>query len=270
MVLNGGNSPGGMSSQSIFSADRLGESPKGAERVLALLILLANEPAGSTLDQLAKLVNAPRSTVHRSLASLVKAGLATSPRYGKYELSDEFLRLAFTYAEARPINRLVEPILEDLVARFGETAHYAILEGTQVIYRAKADPRGRSVKLTSVIGGANPAHCTAVGKLLLARKAETLADLKAIVGQRTFEARTEHTITSVSALWDELQEIKRFGYALDREENEPGINCIAVPLAIRGIDRTPGAISISALAFRTPLETLIQNVDSIREIISSH
>ncbi|OCA93363.1 IclR family transcriptional regulator [Actinobaculum suis] len=307
-------------SQPLVSADL--SKLKGADRVLALLIVLAHRPQGASLEELAEIMAAPKSTVHRSLSSLVKSELVTNSAHGRYEISDEFLRLAFTYAESRPLTQRVQPILNRLVARFGETAHYAVLDGNRVIYQAKAEPQGRAVKLTSVVGGANPAHATAVGKLLLAYKTHTLTDLYEILGLTPpstpntpntgaavtgearaaavtgkahaaapahatkagvasgpaapsagstpeLERRTAHTITSVPKLWKELEIIRAQQYAVDREESENGLNCLAVPYYAPGSQYLAGAISVSAIAFRMPLHVLEENVAEIREIVNT-
>ena len=82
----------------------------------------------------------PKPTVHRALAALCRAGLAGKDGRGRYLLGDEFLRMAFAHHEARPDHLRVRPILDRLTARFGETSHYAVLDGTSIVYRAKVDP----------------------------------------------------------------------------------------------------------------------------------
>jgi IclR family transcriptional regulator, acetate operon repressor len=157
----------------------------GAERVLAVLTALARQPAGVGLDELARTLGAPKPTVHRALAVLRRTGFAVQHSRGRYELGDEFLRLAFAHHEARPEHLRVQPLLEELAVRHGETAHYAVLDGRPV----------------------------------------------------------------------------------DDQENEPGVHCLAVP-AFLGSPSTPsGAVSVSALAYRTPLSTLVDDLPAIRAIV---
>ena len=226
----------------------------GSDRVLAVLIELARRPGEATLEELARAVASPKSTVHRALASLTRAGLATKAGVGRYALGDEFLRLAFAHHEARPDHVRILPALRALADRYGETAHYAVLDGREVVYRAKVDPPAGAVRLTSTIGGRNPAHCTAVGKLLLAGLLVDDASARAWARSHRLERRTEHTITDPSAFAAEMTRIRERGYAVDDQENELGINCVAVP-----VERGPGqagAASVSALAYRTPLVVL--------------
>jgi len=236
----------------------------GADRVLAVLKELGAHADGVTLDELTRSIGSPKPTVHRALAALRRAGFAGQDRSGRYLLGDELLRLAFANHEARPDHIRIRPVLEDLAIRFGETAHFAVLHGREVVYRAKVDPSSGAARLTSVIGGRNPAHCTGVGKLLLAEELPTLSAVKAWVGDRTLEVRTPRTIRSATALHRALKEIRARGFATDDGENELGISCIAVPVHLTSPTVPSGAVSVSALAYRTPLSRLVDAVDDIR------
>lgn len=239
----------------------------GADRVLAVLVELAQHPDGIGLDSLAQRLRSPKPTVHRALASLRRARLADQVSRGVYRLGDEYLRLAFQHHAARPEGALLEPALRQLAERYGETAHYAELDGTDVVYRAKVDPPSGSVRLTSQIGGRNPAATTAVGKLLLSRVVRNEAELRAWLGDRPIEPRTPRTITSVPALWQELRRIRERGYAVDDQENEIGVNCLAVPVYATSPLTPSGAVSISALTYRTPLKVLVEAVEDVHRLL---
>ncbi|HXH36211.1 MAG TPA: IclR family transcriptional regulator [Plantibacter sp.] len=239
----------------------------GAARVLAVLTALAQYPTGVSLDDLTGRLGGSKSTVHRALASLRSAGLADQVSRGVYVLGDEFLRLAFLNAAQRPAAARVEPILRSLAERYGETAHFAVLDGTEVVYRAKVDPPGGAVRLTSEIGGRNPAYCTGVGKLLLAFEMSTKEELRQRLGDVELVGRTDRTITSIDVLWDELATIRGRGWAVDDQENEVGVNCIALPFRLDPALPAMGAISVSALAFRMPLDRLIAEEQEIRSFI---
>jgi len=242
----------------------------GADRVLAVLIELGKHAEGISLDEMAKAVNSAKPTVHRALASLRRAGLAGQDGRGRYLLGDEFLRMAFAYQEAKPDHLRVQPILSELAERFGETAHYAVLDGTSIVYRAKVDPSVGAMRLTSTVGGRNPAHATAVGKLLLSYELPDLAAVRAWIGDRMLERPTEHTASTAEMLHRDLTLIRERGYSLDNQENEPGVNCLAVPVFLSSPSTPTGAISISALAYRTPLENLIDDLPAIRLIVTGH
>ncbi|HUX70801.1 MAG TPA: IclR family transcriptional regulator [Cellulomonadaceae bacterium] len=242
----------------------------GADRVLAVLVELAGHPDGVTLDELAQTLHGTKPTIHRALVSLRKAGLADQIGRGRYILGDEFLRLAFRNHEARPDATRVEPLLRALADEFGETAHYAVLQGTDVVYRAKVDPPAGAIRLTSTIGGRNPAYRTAVGKALLSWSITSEAALRRWLGTTALERRTPRTLTTVPALFEDLVRSRERGYAIDDQENEAAVNCVAIPVHLNGSAVPTGAVSISGLTFRTPLATLVDAVPRIRAMIDEH
>lgn len=243
-------------------ADRL----VGADRVLAVLAELATYGSGVSLEEITAAVGSPKPTVHRALGVLRRAGFATQDGVGRYVLGDELLRLAFAHHEARPDHVRVHASLLAIAAHYGETVHYTVLDGTSVVYRSKVDPPEGAVRLTSVVGGRNPAHCTAAGKLLLSHRLPDRAAVASWVGDRVLARRTEHTLTTVDGLHAELVATRVRGYGLDDQENEPGITCLAVPVFLTGPTTPSGAVSVSALAYRTPLSALVDDLATLRHL----
>ncbi|WP_436789978.1 IclR family transcriptional regulator [Yinghuangia sp. YIM S10712] len=239
----------------------------GSDRVLAVLKELARHPDGIGLDELTRLMGSPKPTVHRALGALRRAGLADQDARSRYVLGDEFLRMAFTHHEARPEHLRIRPVLETLAERFGETAHYAVLDGREVVYRAKVDPPTGAVRLTSTIGGRNPAHATGVGKLLLAARLPTLDAVKAWIGEATLLRRTPRTLCTAEELHREFQGVRDLGYAVDNQENEAGVNCVAVPVYTTSPSTPAGAVSVSAVAYRTPLDVLVAAAEEIVDLL---
>jgi len=239
----------------------------GSDRVLAVLKELARYPDGAGLEELTRAVGSPKPTVHRALGSLRRAGFADQDARGHYLLGDEFLRMAFAHHEARPEHVRIRPVLEALAARFGETAHYAVLDGREVVYRAKVDAPTGAVRLTSTIGGRNPAHSTGVGKILLAHRLPAYEDVVAWIGAAELPRRTPQTRCTIQDLHRDLQRARERGYATDDQENEAGINCIALPAYLASPGTPSGAVSITALAYRTPLRALVEAAGEIREML---
>jgi DNA-binding IclR family transcriptional regulator len=244
-----------------------GDRLVGSDRVLAVLKELARHPDGVALDELTRAIGSPKPTVHRALAALRRAGLAGQDSGGRYLLGDEFLRMAFAHHEARPEHARVRPLLETLAARFGETAHYAVLDGREVVYRAKVDPPTGAVRLTSTVGGRNPAHATGVGKVLLAHELGTLDAVRRWIGEVPPARRTPRTLCTAEELHRELRATRERGYALDDQENETGVTCLALPVYGTSPTGPSGAVSVSALAYRTPLGTLVDAVEEIRDAL---
>ncbi|MFD9697577.1 IclR family transcriptional regulator [Lentzea sp. NPDC059081] len=240
----------------------------GSERVLTALAVLAQEPAGISLDDLSRRLKSSKPTVHRALASLRRMGFAAKQGRGHYVLGDEFLRLAFAHHAARPDHMRVQSVLAALASRFQETAHYAVLDGRSVVYRAKVDPSAGAIRLSSVIGGRNPAHCTAVGKLLLSVKLpDEAAVADWIAGGPALEKRTEQTKTTAPELAAELAAIREQGYSSEDQENELGVSCLAVPVYLDAGPHPSGAVSISAVNYRTPLARLVASLEEVRSIV---
>jgi IclR family transcriptional regulator, acetate operon repressor len=237
----------------------------GADRVLATLKTLAGHSEGVSLDALSRELGAPKSSVHRALAALRRAGLADQDANGRYRLGSELVRIAFDYHERREEVDLVRPVLGALSGWLSETAHYAQLDGAEVVYLAKIEPVGQAITMSSRIGGRNPAHATGVGKALLAHVLEDDDAVREFVArQGPLERRTKNTLVSARGLADDLRAGRERGYALDREESELGVNCIAFPLFLASGRRPTGAISVSAVAMRTDVERLEAVAERIR------
>ncbi|MEV4347798.1 IclR family transcriptional regulator [Actinoplanes sp. NPDC049596] len=239
----------------------------GADRVLAVLAELARHADGVGLDEMARVMASPKPTVHRALASLRRAGFAAQDGHGRYVLGDEFLRLAFAHHEARPDHVRVVPVLRALSERYGETAHYATLDGRWVVYRSKLDPPTGAVRLSSVVGGRNPAHTTAVGKLLLSGILRSVQQVRDWIGETALTTPTPTSIGSAEELYAELARTRERGFGVDNQENEAGVNCLAVPVFLNSPSEPSGAVSVSALAYRTPLDRLIEDVPTIKAIV---
>lgn len=239
----------------------------GSDRVLAVLVELSRHPEGIGLEDLARIVDSPKSSVHRALASLRRAELAEQDGRGRYMLGDEFVRMAFAHHEARPDHIRVRPLLTRLAEHFAETVHYTVLEGRDVVYRSKVDPPTGAVKLTSTVGGRNPAHATGAGKLLLSHLLTTPEQVTGWVQQASLERRTPATLTGADELHTELAATRRRGYGVDDQENESGVNCLALPVYLTAPSTPSGAISVSGLTYRMPIRELTDRVEEFRAIL---
>jgi DNA-binding IclR family transcriptional regulator len=140
--------------------------------------------------------------------------------------------------------------LQRLVLEVDETVHLCVLDAGEVLYLDKIEP-SRSVRMASRIGRRTAVHCSAVGKVILAHLPEREADQ--ILEQRGLPRHTPKTIVTMADLKADLKITLRRGYAIDNEEAEEGLRCVAA--AILGRNGRPlGAISTSAPSFRLPLD----------------
>ena len=229
---------------------------------------MAARPDGAGLHELAQELSSPKSSVHRALAALRRAGLVEQDGNGRYWLGWDLLHLTFAYYEQLDGVTRVRPALVALAERFGETVHYATLDGSEIVYQAKVQPKSVLFQMTSSVGGRNPAYCTGVGKTLLAFELRDLEAVERFVkANGPLPARTHNTVTEPARLFEELKATRRRGYGVDREEHEQGVVCLGIPLFLASTAVPAGAISIAAVAQRTPLERLEGSIDAIRKII---
>lgn len=246
------------------------EALTGADRVLAALKQLGEYPDGARLDDLARDLASPKSSMHRALAALRRASLATQDQHGRYRLSLDLVQLAFRHHDAMQDTAPVRPLLAALAERFGATAHFARLEASEIVYLAKVVPAGSGVQMTSVIGGRNPAHCTGLGKALLAHTLPNRAAVdRYVLAFGPLQRRTPQTLVTADRLDRELRLIRARRYATDRQESEVGIVCIAFPVFLGSPGQPSAAVSVTALAQRTPLRRLTGAAAEIREMIAS-
>lgn len=143
-----------------------------------------------------------------------------------------------------------QPILEQLAEQTHETIHLAILDDGKIVYLGKIESNQTlRVSMASRIGQSAPAHCTGVGKLLLSYMPPE--KLEQFLSQEKMQRYTEHTINDKSQLINELERIRQNGYAIDDEEYEVGIRCVAAPVRNKQ-GAVVAALSISIPTVRLP------------------
>jgi DNA-binding IclR family transcriptional regulator len=205
-------------------------------RAAAVMRVLSDHPHGMSLSELAEQVALPRSTVHRVVAALEAEDLATTGDGGKARLGPGLLRLA--NAQRIDLRAEIRPYLEDLSAQLGETVDLAVLDGGSVLFLDQVSGRHR-LRAVSSVGSVFPSYCTANGKALLAELPP--ATVRKLLPRR-LKPRTPNTITSLTALMRELEEIREGGVAFDREEHTEGI--CAVGVAVRESIGADAAITV--------------------------
>jgi IclR family acetate operon transcriptional repressor len=224
---------------------------ESVDRALRLLQELGGHGSGATLDELSAATGLPKSSAHRTLAALRERGFVMQQDDGRYLIGSELLRVAFDFHERVDLRVVLRPVLTRLREELNETVHLGQLQGGDVVYLDKIEST-HPVTLTSTVGGRNPAHCTAVGKALLAWTYPDEPLLRAwIARQEPLEARTGRSITSPDALVREAERIRADGYARDMEESEIGVRCLAAPVFL-GSALPRAAVSVSAPRERLP------------------
>ena len=205
----------------------------------------SREPRG--IAELSDETGIGRSKTHRLLDNLRYWGVVEQvPENRKYMLGNRLIALAMSKLKTVDIIKLASPVLADLVEKCGETVHLAVLDEGQVLYLDKREGP-QAVGIISKVGQRLPAHCTGLGKVLLAFSEGDLVNR--IVGHIGLRKFTENTITDKNLLTEELADVRMRGYALDREEIEEGLCCIAAPVRDH-TGEVVAAISVSLPAFR--------------------
>ena len=221
------------------------------DRALAILDVLANLRADASLAEIVEAVKVHKSTVHRLIMSLEKHRLVDrDSRTGRYRLGIRLFQLGTLAVAHMNIRDIAHPHLQALMYNSDETVHLCVLDNGEMLYLDKVEPN-RSVRMSSTIGRRNPVHCTAVGKAIAAFLPEPEVD--AIIRQHGMRRFTSKTLTTPGDLKAELRLVRERGYAVDDEENEDGVRCVASVVKDYA-GRPAAAISVSSPSFRLPLE----------------
>lgn len=224
-------------------------------RALDVLFAVAHgceRGAPHTITGLAAATDINRSTIFRLLQPLIDARLIDyDDTTGTYCLGPQTAHLGQIYLAHSDVHELAEPVLRQLVDKTQETAHLGIRDGLDVVYVNKVESP-LSVRTVSRVGSRQPLYCTAMGKVLLAfAGAEALDEACA----RGLEARTAHTICEAPVLGQTLQAVRAEGYAVDDQENENDIRCVAAPV-IDHLGTVIAAISVSGPSSRMTIERI--------------
>ena len=184
-----------------------------------------------------------KTTVHRLLNSLLYMGyVRQDTQTSRYSLSFKIWDIANQFVSKIDIVEEARPSLRELAAKTGETVHLVQIDGIHAIYIAKEESEN-SVRLVSMVGKRIPLYCSGVGKALLADMSDD--EIKSIWDKSDKTPLTEHTITDFSKFMQEIEEIRKRGYAMDNEEYELGVRCVAASIK-HGEQKPQYAFSISA------------------------
>ena len=215
-------------------------------RGLAILDMFGADRRIVGITDIALELDIHKSSASRLAATLASSGYLVATSAGNYALGPRLAVLGSLAAARQDLSATVTPFLAELVASTGETGHLSVLDGTTAKTVQVVDG-WHTVRMHSWVGKLSPAHCSSMGKALLAGlPADELARR---YPDPELEVRTDRTIASVDQLSKELDHIRRTGHSIDNEELETGLRCVAAP--VFGPDGTADAsISISGPAQR--------------------
>ena len=204
------------------------------DNALKLLLLLGEQQAIRLTDA-SRYLGVASSTAHRVLAMLQYRGFVRQdPTTKAYGPGSALTGVAFSVIGRMDLNRTARPSLQELNDAFNETVHLGALEGSHIRFLDAVESR-RAVRVASRVGRSLPAHCTSLGKALLA----TLdgAEFARLYPEENLEQVTARSISTRSGLAAALQQVRELGYATNREESEEGVASVAaaVPTGAPGL-----------------------------------
>ncbi len=206
------------------------------------------------ISDIATSTGLPLPTIHRLLRTLVARGYAHQTPRRRYALGARLIPLGQLAGGA--VGESAAPILGELVAQAEESAGVAMRDLSRAVYVAHVSSK-RSMRMTTEVGRRVQMHSTAVGKALLAQGSDE--ETRSLAERVGLAECTTHTITSLDSLLEELARIREQGYAVDAEEQELGVTCIAVPV--------PSPVRL-AMAISGPTSRMTpQRLDELRPLL---
>jgi DNA-binding IclR family transcriptional regulator len=228
---------------------------RSVAKALVILNLLSESRQGMPLAAIARKMEMAKSTVHGLLSTMRDYGFIEQSEFdGNYKLGNKLFELGSKVADNWDVHRIAPPYMQKLVDAMKETVHLVVLDKGEVLYIDKYESEGnQSFQIVSKIGSRLPAHCTGVGKVLLAFLPSQEA--RQIIKQKGLARYTKNTITDPEALELEFQKIRNQGYAEDNEEIMDSLHCVAAPIRAHN-GKVVSAISISGPSTRMNTEKM--------------
>lgn len=232
-------------------------------RALDLLTHIAASPSGISLSRLSESTGMNVSTAHRLLGTLIAYDYVYQNTVTKeYCLGTQSFRLGQSAATNMDVRIHAMDLMRDLSEQTHEVCNLALLRSEMAVYIAQVQAEERAVQMFTRLGVSVPLYCTGVGKALLAYMRPEVTET--YIGATALNARTVSTITNPLRLRQEIALIRDVGYAVDNEENEEGVRCVAAPI-FQADGSITAAISVSAPSGRFPLSRVDQLGEVVRE-----
>lgn len=242
-------------------------------KTFAILSLFSQEKDQLTLTEISKETGINKTTVYRFLKSLTEIGIVHKNIHkNTYQLGIALYELGNKVNLKSNLIDLSHPLLLELVKEIDITVHLATLDNFEVLYLDKIKSK-KTLQMSTFIGARVPAYCTALGKSILAFIKED--ELKYYLASCSFKKRTKNTLDNEDDLIKQLQIIRKKGYAIDKEEFEEGLYCLAAPvfdpnvypIAPISISGTPLEISNSKISvLQKRLKNTANKITNILEI----
>lgn len=243
------------------------------DRALDVLLLLYEKNREMGVSEIARELELYKSTVHRTLETLEARSFVCKNDQDKYWLGIKVFALGAVAGNTIPLKNLIQPYAKELSKKFNEVVNVSILDETsedipRTILIVKEVPQGNSlVTVNPPLGASSEAHYSAVGKCILAHTPENILNR---YKQEELPVYTKNTIGSWEGLLKELEGVREEGYAIDKEDYEIGLTCIAAPILDRQ-GKALAAISLSGPSQRMRVhdfKILIEELKKVAEEVS--
>jgi DNA-binding IclR family transcriptional regulator len=214
-------------------------------KIFRLLEELGSRESSVPLNVLARASGIPKPTAHRVLRQMCNIGYVEREVGGSYRLTSKIRYLSGPPAE-RQLLAAGESILEELHRQLDETVNLAVLRNTDVVYLRVLETR-QSLRRVVEANCVDPFYCTALGRAIVAHLPQD--ELNYLLAQKKdLEKLTTETVNDPIRLLEILDDVRRLGYAVERDETDIGVTCIGAPIFRN--DRVIGAVSLSAPSAR--------------------
>ena len=228
------------------------------QRGLDMLELLGAHAEGLALCELAQALRLPRSTAFNLAQTLTRLGYATQREdTGKYRLGLKMFEIGAGAMHQVDVMELIRGCMAEVHHKINETMHLGVRAERDTLYIDKLDST-QSIRMTSYVGSRAPLYCTALGKAILSTMDDD--EVRRLYADTPMTALTPHSITSLDRLLEQLAEVRSRGYAVEREESNENVCCVAIPLRNRE-GRAVYALSVSAPSFRMGEEAIAHCAD---------
>jgi IclR family KDG regulon transcriptional repressor len=230
------------------------------DKSLQILDLLSKNPQGLSLLEMSNMIGFPKSSIHHILSTFLPYEyVSQDPETKKYSLGFKFLSIAKVILDHLDVRKIAYNHLRELQEKCQEAVHLAILRNGKVIYIDKIDKQG-GLSLATYIGFRTDPHAAAGGKVLLSELSRK--EIMDIYGEKPLKTYGKNTITTLPQLFNELERIKKQGYAIDDEEYYEGIRCVAAPIRagwkiIAAVSITGSIFTMSMDRIRNDLKTMV-------------
>ncbi|MCF7890315.1 IclR family transcriptional regulator [Candidatus Bipolaricaulota bacterium] len=227
---------------------------KSLDKSLSILELFDSENTELRVTEIARKCETNPSSLYPILHTLEKYGYLNRDKDKRYRLGLAFAKKGRLVMDRLSLTTEAKSEIKKLRDKAKRTVHLGFLSETQIVYIDKVESNS-GFRMYSSPGKTAPLHATALGKVILAHLPK--ARLDDLIGKLDLSPHTKHTITSVEELREELTHIRRMGYAVDKEEFEEGVKCIAAPIH-RHDGEVDAAVSLTGLAAQMSEEVIEQ------------